>query len=205
MCIETGQISLNIRVSFVLFFALVANSADGISFVITFISAFFHELVHLFFLFRFGCRNAVIDFCPGGIKIKAEGFSMLSYSKTVICSLSAPVMNILAGALFFLLWKIRETDIYYIVFVVNAVMGAGNLLPLAFLDGGRALNSFLLKYIKEEKAVKICDFISVVTLLMMIGAFFMLLKTGKNYIFLLFFFFYCTLGCFSEKRDASVT
>lgn len=205
MYIELGRITFYIRLSFAVFFAFAANSSEGFSFVLTFLSAFFHELIHLFLLFRYGCKNAILDFYPGGVKIKTEGFSMLSYEKAVICTISAPVMNIIAGAVFFVLWKKAGSDIFYKAFAVNAVIGGGNLLPMQFLDGGRALNAFLMKYFSEEKVRRLCDFLSVFTLLLMLVVFLLMLINGKKYIFLLFFFFYCTLGCFSDKRDMSVT
>ncbi|MBR3766966.1 MAG: site-2 protease family protein [Clostridia bacterium] len=205
MYIKLGKIRLHIGMAFAVFFALAANSLGGHFFVLTFIFSFLHEITHLVCLFYCGCKNAELDFYPGGIKLKAEGFSMLSYDKTVLCTLSAPVMNIFAGTVFYSLGKFFPVSLFYEMSSVNFVIGTGNLLPLPFLDGGRALNAFLLKYLDILKVRKICDICAFFTLLFLIVLFFITLMRGKYYLFLLFFFVYCTVGCFCDKRGVSVT
>lgn len=205
MYIELGRVKLFVGKTFALFFAFAANTAAGKTFVLTFFAALLHELTHLFFLFECGCENALLEFFPGGIKLNADGFSRLSYKNTVLCTLSAPVMNISAGVLLYVTAVICDSLLLREFSTVNFILGITNLLPLHFLDGGRALNSLMLRKCDFEKAVKICDFFAVCSLLIIAGVFFAAFYLRKYYVFILFFFIYCVLGCFCDKTGRSLT
>lgn len=205
MYIELGRVRLFIGKTFALFFALAANTAVGKTFVLTFIAAFLHELTHLFFLFECGCEKALLEFFPGGIKLSADGFSRLSYKNTVLCTLTAPVMNISAGVLSFLLGRLFYSPLLEEFSAVNLILGLTNLLPLSFLDGGRALAAVMLQKKDITKAGKICDFFALISLLIIAGVFFAAFYKGEYYIFIMFFFVYCTLGCICDKTGRSLT
>lgn len=191
--------------AFALFFALVANTANGKTFVLTFIAALLHEITHLVFLFCCGCEKAQLEFFPGGIKLSADGFTRLSYKNTILCTLCAPVMNISAGALSYLILLVSDSALLQEFASVNLILGFCNLLPLYFLDGGRALNAFLLNKYDFQKVAFICDFFAVLSLLLIAGVFFVAFCFKKYYVFILFFFIYCVLGCFCDKTGRSFT
>ena len=205
MFINAGRIKLHIGISFALIFAVLANTGAGTTFVLTFAASLLHELTHLFLLFKCGCTEAMLDFYPGGIKLIADGFSRLSYRNTVLCTVSAPVMNILTGALSAVFGKITQSPFLTEFAGISLALGIVNLLPLRFLDGGRALNAFLLQKKDIVTAGKICDFFAIISLIIIGGLFFYALINKENYIFILFFFIYCTLGCFCDKTGGALT
>lgn len=205
MYINLGKVRLYIGKAFALFFAFAANTAAGKAFVLSFIAALLHELTHLFFLFECDCKKALLEFFPGGIKLNAEGFSQLSYKDTVLCTVSAPLMNIFTGILSYYFGLLFSSQLLVEFSTVNLILGIINLLPLRFLDGGRALYAMLLNKNDMDRAEKICDFFAFSALIFIAIVFFLTIYSGKYYIFIMFFFVYCVIGCFCDKTDGSLT
>lgn len=205
MLIEAGRLKLYISLSFAVFFAIVANTAEGRTYVLMMICALIHESVHIILLFMCGCKNALLKFSPGGIGMEAEGFELLSYKKTVLCTIVPPALNIVAGGIFCLFYYFTESRSVYELSVINFVLGIGNILPFSFLDGGRALNAVLCEMFSAEKAYRICDVISCYVLILLGAVFFVTLITGKYFLFAVFFFFYCVSGYISGKTKGRIT
>lgn len=205
MYIDIGKIRIHISPAFAVFLAFCTNIAEGRMYLMSFICVFFHEITHLLCLFYFGCEKAYMNFYPGGIRLSAVGFSSLSYKKTMICTLSAPLVNILSGGLWLLLESLFLYDFCRDMAYINFIMGGINLLPLPFLDGGRFINAFFMNRLDTLNARRISDALSVVSLLIIGTVFFLTVFFGKIYYSLLFFFAYCTLGCVNEKRKSAVT
>lgn len=202
MYIKLGNVTLHIGVAFAVIFAVGANFTDVRIYLISFLCALFHECVHLLALNFCGCKKAVLDFCPGGVKLTAEGFVGLSYNKTVFCTLSAPVVNIISGAVFYCLFLLTSHGILYEIAAVNFILGLINLLPLPFLDGGRALFAFLGKYLDEPVLRRVTFAVCVISLSVLFIVFFITFLSGKYYLFFLFFFIYSVLGVIGDKsRD----
>lgn len=200
MCIRIGGITIRISFLFAVFFAVLANISVGRNILISFLFSFAHEIVHLIFLYFSGIKKAEIVLLPGGIRIICEELSSLSYKKTVLCSLSAPVFNIVAGAFFYILHTVLHNDVLLFCSVSNFVLGAINLFPLKFLDGGRAVEALLCRKYDSIGAEKLMGKFSVLSLIVLFALFFIGCIMGKIQIFLLIFCIYCFLGIFSEKR-----
>ena len=192
MCIETKRLKISISFAFSVFLALAANISEGRTYLLTLFFSFLHELTHIYFLFLFGVKRTELNFSPGGIKMTCDEMESLSYRKTVICSLSAPAVNILTGAVFLLMGYIYPSQLLLTASYINLIIGAVNLLPLSFLDGGRGLNAFLLRYLSPDRVYRISDILSVITLIFLASVFFMFLFMKKFHLFLLIFFVYCT-------------
>lgn len=192
MCIETKRLKISISFAFSVFLALAANIAEGRTYLLTLLFSFLHELTHIFFLFLYGVKKAELHFSPGGIKMTCVDLEALSYRKTVICSLSAPAVNILTGAVFFILGRIYPSELMLTASYINLIIGTVNLLPLSFLDGGRGLNAALLRFLTPDKVYRISDVLSVFTLIFLASVFFIFLLMKKFHLFLLIFFAYCT-------------
>ncbi len=205
MLIEAGRLKFYISLSFAVFFAIAANTAEGRSYVLMMICALLHESVHIILLFICGCKSILLKFSPGGIGMESEGFELLSYKKTVLCTLVPPALNIAAGGIFYLLYYFIGYRTVYELSVINFVLGIGNILPFSFLDGGRALGAALCEMFTPEKARKICDIISLIVLLLLSVLFFITLIMGKYFLFIVFFFFYCVSGYISEKTKGGIT
>lgn len=200
MYIKLKNITIRISFSFAVIFAVGMNFFDVRLYAISLLASLFHECVHLWALKISGCKEAQLDFRFGAVKLNASGFSMLSYDKVIFCTLSAPVMNIFAGAVCFLLYRFSENDLFLSVGTVNFIIGAINMLPLSFLDGGMAIGSFLGKHFSDEAACEISFGFSLFALAVMFCLFFAAFVKGEYYLFFFFFFIYCLLGFFCDTK-----
>ncbi|MBQ9946668.1 MAG: site-2 protease family protein [Clostridia bacterium] len=205
MYIDLGFLRIFISFSFTVFFAVLCVLSKDISFIFAFLSALFHEAVHLLFLFKFGCKKASMELFPGGIKIKADGFLLMPCKKAVCILLSAPVFNIIAGAAFFVLGSAFLSELLLRISAVNLILGVFNLLPLPFLDGGMALSQFLENKYPENKAGRICEIFAVTALLLMTALFFVLFTKVDLSLSAVIFLVYCFIGCFNDKRGGGIT
>lgn len=199
MYIKLGGISVYITFSFAVFLAVAANVGGGRNLLLSFLFSFMHEAVHLIFLCFSGIKKAEIKLFPAGIKICCEGMNLLPYRKTVLTALSAPVFNIVAGAVFLFLHKVSGNEIFYVCSAVNFILGTINLLPLSFLDGGRTLEALLCVRLSEDRARRIMNILNIWTLAFLFLLFFIGFIAGKTQIFLLFFCVYCLTGTLSAK------
>ncbi len=205
MYIDTGKVRLHISPAFAVFLALCANINEGRLYLMSLLCVCCHEMTHLIFLFHYGCQKAYMNFYPGGIRINAVGFSFLSYKKTAVCALSAPLLNILSGLLWYGIKNLCFYELCRDMSCINFIMGGINLLPMPFLDGGRALNAVLMNTLDPAAASRISDVLTLISLAALGTVFFITVLSGKLYFVLLVFLIYCTLGCASEKRKSSVT
>lgn len=194
MHVKIGSITVYISFSFAVFLAVAANIAGGRNLVLSFLFSFIHEAVHLIFLYFSGIKKAEIKLYPAGIKICCMGMNMLSYRKTVLAALSAPVFNLFAGAVFFLLHKLFEKEVLYVCCAVNFILGAINLFPLSFLDGGRTLHAVLSERLSYDRVRAIMNVLDIWSLALLFLLFFAGLLMGKVWFFLLFFCVYCLTG-----------
>lgn len=203
MYLNFGRLKMHISPFFAVFLALSANILEGRIYLLSFLSVFIHEMTHILFLFANGCDSANMNFYPGGIKLSSDGFSRLPYKKTVACTLSAPAVNIIFGFILYFSNLFADISVLSQWSAINFIMGFVNLLPLPFLDGGRALRAVLCEYSSDlQKTEKICDVCTLICLAGMFAALFFLAVFGFFHVVMLFFFVYCTLGFISDKRLA---
>ena len=198
MYVKIGSISVYISFFFAVFLAVAANVAGGRNLLLSFLFSFIHEAVHLVLLFYFGIKAAEIKLYPAGIKICCEGMNMLSYRKTVLAALSAPVFNLISGAVFLFLHNIYKNEVLYVCGAVNLILGSINLLPLSFLDGGRTLSAVLAVRLSEDRVRSIMNALNIWTLAFLFALFFVGFVTQKTGLLPLFFCVYCLMGTLSK-------
>lgn len=198
MYVKIGRITVYISFYFAVFLAVAANIAGGRNLLLSFLFSFIHEAVHLIFLHFSGIKKAEIKLFPAGIKICCEGINMLSYRKTVLTALSAPVFNLISGAAFFFFYQIFGNEVLYVCSAVNFILGSINLLPLSFLDGGRVVHSLLSVMLSEDRVRKIMNVLDIWSLAFLFLLFFIGFIMGKAGLFLLFFCVYCLIGTLSK-------
>ncbi len=199
MWIKFPGINIKITPAFAVFFAFGANIFKNYTFLYSFLFALFHEAVHIVSLRVCGCHETVLEFLPGGIKMYSSGLGSLSHKKTIICTLSAPVANILTGALFYCAFLVWNKTAFNECAVINFMLGGVNLLPMSFLDGGRALSASLSLHFDCFSVRRISTAVSVVAIVFLCSVFFVLFCMKKYYLFLMFFCVYCVLGCICDK------
>lgn len=106
------------------------------------ISVFIHESGHLLLMWIYDCVPTEIKLIPGSVQICAP---VCDGKPSVLISIAGPLANIIVFAVVFVS-SIMFRDSYYINFaLVNLIYGVFNLLPLAGLDGGSALEEVLIK------------------------------------------------------------
>ena len=141
-------------------YVLTMSKSRIIGFVVLF--AILHEIVHLFFIYYFSAAPEKVSFNLLGANIKRGVTSSFNINSEIIINASAPVFNIFAGVVFYLLSKyfINYQTILNEISNVNFVLGFFNLVPFYTFDGGNALKYILLKIFTERKVEQIITSIS---------------------------------------------
>ena len=128
-----------------------------------FASALLHECAHLCFLLSYGKTGIGLELRPGGAKITGGGYETLPYSQGLACAIAGPAVNALIAAGMFAASRIFCSERLFYAAAVNAALAGANLIPLSFLDGGRALMCVLaikkkpLCFFPEHKADRQSD------------------------------------------------
>ena len=143
---------------------------------ITLFAILIHEGGHIAAMVALGRTPGQIAFHAFGIDI-GEG-SIGGYREDALISLAGPFSNLMTGLIALAFWK----PFAYL----SLLLGLFHLLPIMYLDGGRALYSLLCAKQTAKKAEKVILFLSVLILLPVgIGAFFILLDSKGNFSLLL--------------------
>lgn len=145
-----------------LLYVLTVNKSKTIVLVLFF--AILHEMVHLVFIYLFSAAPEKVSLSIFGANIKRNITSINNYNSEIIINASAPVFNILTGAVFCLFsytsmnFKLIFEDISYI----NFILGCFNLIPFHTFDGGNVLKNLLYKYLSEEITEHVMTWISLI-------------------------------------------
>lgn len=202
MYIKAGRLQIHIGVPAAAFIALAANSIPGKIYIFALLSMLFHEAVHIICLFLCGCKAVSLKIYPGGIKLSADGINMLSYSQSFFCAISAPLMNLASGLLLLCICGFFSGGPLLGFSAVNIAVGAVNLIPLPFLDGGRALEAAaLLKCKNPDAAVYIADCASVFSVIFIFVILLLCLLRRKYFFVILFFAVYCFCELAADTRQ----
>ena len=122
------------------------------------IAVFIHELGHLLIMKYFGCAPNEIRRIPGSIRIVSP---VCTEKRSVIISLSGPIVNILVFTVVYFSSSVLSVDYYLDFAFINLVYGIFNLLPFYSLDGGSVLEDIIGEKIGGIKARKIIKLITV--------------------------------------------
>lgn len=202
MCITVGSVKIHIGFLFSAAVCLYLNSSYSSAFIAAFVSALLHEMMHLAFLISYGCKNIELTLLPSGAKISGAALKRLNYRQNIAVTISAPVLNIILSVLLFFVYRIGTNMKILQAAQLNFLLGAVNLLPMSFLDGGRALFSFIC--IKKdlafaENVLLVCDIV-ILLLLLSIIVFFMFIKL--EFMPLLIFFVYAVLNMTKKHAES---
>ena len=202
MCITIGSLKIHIGFFFAAAVCLYLNSSYSSVFIFGFVSALLHEMMHLVFLLSYGCKNIELTLLPSGAKIGGASLKALNYRQNIAVSLSAPVLNIILSVLLFLVYRNSGDMRILQACEINFLLGGINLLPMSFLDGGRALFSFLCirkELLYAEYILFICD-ITVLLLLLSVIVFFIFIRL--EIMSLVIFFIYAVFNI-TKKHSKS--
>jgi stage IV sporulation protein FB len=168
-------IDVRVHLSFPLLLAYVGFSArsDGatslaallhVLFVLAvFVFVVMHEYGHALTARRFGIRTREITLYPVGGVAMLEGMPRRPQEQLWI-ALAGPAVNFALAAVFalFATWNgatvgglFRYESLWSVLFMVNVMMGAFNLLPALPMDGGRVLKALLAMRMEPLRATAI--------------------------------------------------
>ena len=144
-------------------------------------SVILHELGHTLMAGFFHKKPLSVRIMPTGISILLSPAS--SYAEEFLIAAAGPLMNFFYALLCGLLpYGVRGT-----VRGVSLLLAALNLIPLAPLDGGRMLSSFLSPIFGTEISSRISDFFSLLLLAFLwMLSLYVFFYSGVNFTLLLF-------------------
>ena len=168
-------LGLKIKTSFLSFGLIVCtiillDISGSIGFWI-FLAIFLHEMAHILTMCAFKCKPKEIRLRTFDIAIIENNQIRRSFLKDFLVFLSGPLTNIFLALFFLILYFYLNFQILLEIFLVNITLGIFNLLPIAFLDGGKILKLILdLNFdIRKSKNILIAITIVSVIILFLLG------------------------------------
>lgn len=188
--------SIDFSVSFpaVAFLTLALLTDSNGTFLICLVSSFLHEVGHILALRLKGADINSVSFNLGDVAINSD-CSKLSVNDEIIVSLSGVAVNLLLSAVGFMFWHIFGYKFCFDIVISNLLISAFNLIPIRFLDGGRAIELILQKFISHKASDIILNILTVIFIIPVAVAGFVFVF-NSSYNFSLFFvalYLICTL------------
>lgn len=176
--------SVPVKISFLfpaaMTFLMVTSMKDAA--LISFVSAFFHELGHLFFIRKSGGKIRSIEFGAFGGRITLDGEDGFSLKGEAAAAFAGPAVNFLLAILFLSCFLLTGKGIFSLSLAVNLGMGLFNLLPISTLDGGRILSAFLHMRFSDRVSGIVLNVLSVIFLVAVLFlGFLLIIKEGGNF------------------------
>ncbi len=129
----------------------------AIPFAIMFFSASAHEIGHIAMMRYLGYRIRRIDVLPmGALIVCPEG---IPDRDEALIALSGPIVSLFCAFVCSLWFMNSASAIPLFATLLNLIFGIVNLLPIAKLDGGKALYC-ILAYKQKKSAEQICSAVS---------------------------------------------
>ena len=194
MYLKLPGVKIHVTFLFAAALALAINAGRAEAVGTVFASALLHECAHLALLLSYGEKNLTLTLRPGGASIENASLSALPYQKLLVCALAGPAVNLTLAGLFFVCGQRFHGEFFGQAARVNLLLGGFNLLPLSFLDGGRALDCILCLKRKSPVPGGVRRGIDVLVVSLLAAASVYLLFTGRDALFLLLFTAYCAAG-----------
>ena len=146
---------------------LIALFLDGTGIIqCSLLAILLHETGHTLLYVLLLRRRPVMRIGFGGISLRWNTVGISVQQQTAIL-LAGPLVNLLTGLFCMAVcrWSFR---ISVMIFGgANVLLGAFNLLPLGFLDGGRLLAVLLAEFISfehSEQILRICEYFGLVSI-----------------------------------------
>lgn len=162
LTVRLHNIDLSVTFGFLLLIAIYSLIGDNAAISCLLFSAA-HELAHLAAMWVNGIEVENIRLYGGGIKISSSDISLLSTSAQTVIYSAGCTANFTIGALF-LCFGFKE------IAAINFCLGAFNLLPVEYFDGGKLLRLYVLEKGMLLKLVSVV-FTVILCVAAVIGAF----------------------------------
>ncbi len=152
-----------------------------------------HEMGHLLMLYLLSVPRVQIVFSAFGAEINYDG-CFLSHKQQILLSLGGVAVNLLTAFVCFVL-PVRHSFLEFLA-VGSLCLALLNLFPVRGLDGGKALEAYLLYKMELSRALFRMRCISVLFLLILFGLSLALLWVSGFNFSLLLFTLYLSLSIF---------
>lgn len=149
------KIKIGIAAAILLLSLIISPSLFSVA---AMISAFFHELGHIFAARLLGVELKELKLGIFGAMITPNG-KITSYGKEALLCIAGPAVNILTF-LFLTFFPHKDNSFFQAIALSSLSLGALNLLPIKSFDGGRILEAALLRFLPIPAVSKIVDLLS---------------------------------------------
>lgn len=186
---EKGKAVFRIRISVyfaVMIACILVLDTSGIA-ALALLCAAFHEAGHCAALLMLRVPVDEVSFRAFGIDIRLRHNERISYPQEIAVALAGCAANLLlCGLTLPLCASARLRSRAEVFILMNLLLAAFNALPVAPLDGGRALEAFLCQHFPLQTARRSVDVVSVALFvpLAYLGVM-LLIRTGGNFSLLL--------------------
>ncbi|WP_138204012.1 M50 family metallopeptidase [Haloimpatiens lingqiaonensis] len=136
---------------FLIFLCLLVMGFRG-KFLVAFIMAFLHEVVHYVTARFLGFSGFDIEIWPIGTVLKLKDLDEATPLEDIIISVSGPLFNIIVALAFHIFFNIFKLQQLRLLEITNLALGIFNLIPALPLDGGRILRDLLNIKIHYKRA-----------------------------------------------------
>ncbi len=163
------------------------------------IAILLHECGHALFFVLLLHQKPVFHISFGGVALRWNASSAGAVKQTTIL-LAGPLVNGAAAAISFAICRQKLRLWLYLFGGVNFLLGAFNLLPLGFLDGGRLLELLLLRFLTCGKVWRVVHTVQILCLAC-IFLFLLLFSAdiATRIALLLFLSYYCGKSFFAKN------
>lgn len=182
MTFLVGSCKVKIGFFFIAAIAAILTFDSSRAAAVGLLCAGIHEAAHIAAMKAVGESPKEMSFTVFGIDLVKTSSAERSYKKDALVSFAGPLANLFLGLLsdFFLGKR------FFFFTVANLLLFGLNILPIAPLDGGQALNALLCLHISPEGAARTVAAVSFVALVpLAIAGFLLLLRSHCNFTLLL--------------------
>lgn len=159
------RVILTFDFSFFAVMSLMILFESGECLAIGFVTCLWHELGHLVMMLLNNIKVNKICFYGGGIKILPDKlFDFTSSEQRFAVLVAGSILNFITFALL----KNSNSSVLRVFAAVNAGIGAFNMLPLHFLDGGRILVLIIHALCDCQRAVMLEQFLKWINVMLII-------------------------------------
>lgn len=188
MRFSIGKTKIHITFFFAAGMVLFSVWQGGTAALCVLSAALLHECTHLFCLYL--CKAAPSELTVGlfGMRLSDEAVRLLPYKKELLCTLSAPLMNLLLAVV--LLPFLQHGALVQTLFAMHFSLGIFNLLPFRCLDGGRSLLCLLYCFypqVKAERVMHAVEWIFFLLFLLFLAVYFFTVRFEPSALVFLFY------------------
>lgn len=193
-----------ISFSFFALVLLILTTTKSNEIILTIFFALLHEIVHLISINLFSVAPDKVTLTIFGANIQRGTASTNSIASEIIINASAPVFNILTGAVFFIFsdHSLHYTMIFSEICNINLMLGCFNLIPFYSFDGGNILKNLLRLYFTKRIIDCILTCVSIIiTIIFSFISVYIFLNYQHNYS-LFVMCFYMLLSIIFKKQKS---